>query len=79
MCDGFDNNCDTVVDEGFDVGAACTDGIGACAVVGVEICTVDGTGMLLHQGALAFSLWTGRRAPIAVMARALRQVLANAR
>jgi shikimate dehydrogenase len=35
--------------------------------------TVDGTGMLLHQGALAFSLWTGRRAPLAVMARALRR------
>jgi shikimate dehydrogenase len=41
--------------------------------------TVDGTGMLLHQGALAFSLWTGRRAPIAVMTRALHQVLANTR
>ena len=37
--------------------------------------TVDGTGMLLHQGALAFSLWTGRRAPVAVMARALRRAL----
>ncbi len=31
----------------------------------------DGLGMLLHQGALAFSLWTGRRAPLAVMRRAL--------
>lgn len=37
--------------------------------------TVDGTGMLLHQGALAFSLWTGRRAPLAVMARALRRAV----
>jgi shikimate dehydrogenase len=34
--------------------------------------TVDGTGMLLHQGAAAFTLWTGRRAPLAVMRRALR-------
>jgi shikimate dehydrogenase len=32
---------------------------------------LDGTGMLLHQGALAFSLWTRRRAPVDVMRRAL--------
>jgi shikimate dehydrogenase len=34
--------------------------------------TLDGTGMLLHQGALAFEWWTGRRAPLAAMAAALR-------
>ena len=33
--------------------------------------TVDGLQMLLHQGALAFTLWTGRDAPLAVMRRAL--------
>jgi shikimate dehydrogenase len=33
--------------------------------------TVDGSGMLLHQGALAFTLWTGKPAPIAAMRRAL--------
>jgi shikimate dehydrogenase len=33
--------------------------------------TMDGAGMLLHQGVLACELWTGRRAPIAVMRRAL--------
>ena len=33
--------------------------------------TLDGLGMLLHQGALAFTLWTGRRAPLAAMRRAL--------
>lgn len=32
----------------------------------------DGSAMLLHQGARAFTLWTGRRAPIAVMARTLK-------
>jgi shikimate dehydrogenase len=31
----------------------------------------DGRSMLLHQAALAFRLWTGRRAPLAVMNRAL--------
>ncbi len=35
-------------------------------------CTVaDGEQMLLHQGAAAFSLWTGRPAPVDVMQRAL--------
>ena len=32
---------------------------------------VDGSGMLLHQGALAFERWTGKPAPVDVMARAL--------
>lgn len=34
--------------------------------------TQDGAAMLLHQGALAFAGWTGRPAPIAAMALALR-------
>jgi shikimate 5-dehydrogenase len=34
--------------------------------------TLGGAHMLLHQGALAFEVWTGRRAPRAAMARALR-------
>ena len=34
--------------------------------------TLGGAHMLLHQGALAFEAWTGRRAPRPVMARALR-------
>jgi len=32
----------------------------------------DGRSLLLHQGALAFELWTGRQAPLAVMRQALR-------
>lgn len=34
--------------------------------------TVDGMGMLLHQGAAAFERWTGVSAPIDAMRRALR-------
>jgi shikimate dehydrogenase len=41
--------------------------------------TVDGLGMLLHQGALAFTLWTGRRAPLAVMTSALRRAAGGRR
>ncbi len=33
--------------------------------------TLDGASMLLYQGAAAFVLWTGRRAPLAIMAEAL--------
>jgi shikimate dehydrogenase len=35
----------------------------------------DGRGMLLHQGALAFTLWTSTPAPLAIMSRALSQAL----
>jgi shikimate dehydrogenase len=31
----------------------------------------DGLGMLLHQGAAAFTLWTGREAPLEIMRQAL--------
>ena len=34
--------------------------------------TIDGSGMLVHQGAAAFTSWTGRAAPVAVMRAALR-------
>ncbi len=33
--------------------------------------TANGLGMLLHQGAKAFEIWTGKRAPLEVMRRAL--------
>jgi shikimate dehydrogenase len=33
--------------------------------------TIDGAGMLLHQGAIAFERWTGRPAPLDAMRRAL--------
>lgn len=32
---------------------------------------LNGLGMLLHQGALSFQRWTGRRAPVKIMKRAL--------
>ncbi len=35
--------------------------------------TANGLGMLLHQGAKAFEIWTGKTAPLAVMRRALEQ------
>jgi shikimate dehydrogenase len=38
--------------------------------------SVDGVGMLLHQGAEAFEAWTGVTAPLAVMRDALEAALA---
>jgi shikimate dehydrogenase len=37
--------------------------------------TVDGLGMLVHQGALSFEIWTGKQAPIKVMEAAARREL----
>ncbi len=36
--------------------------------------TIDGLGMLVHQGAIGFAMWTGKEAPIHVMHDALAQV-----
>ena len=38
--------------------------------------TSNGLGMLLYQGAASFELWTGKRAPIGVMRKALNKHLA---
>ncbi len=39
--------------------------------------TIDGLGMLLHQGARAFSIWTNREAPVETMREALLAALAR--
>lgn len=37
--------------------------------------TINGLAMLVHQGALAFELWTGRKAPVRVMERVAASAL----
>ncbi len=39
--------------------------------------TLDGLGMLVFQGAIAFKMWTGYEAPVAVMRGALEEVFAQ--
>ena len=39
----------------------------------------DGLGMLLHQGAAAFSLWTGKDAPLQIMREALQTAFSASR
>jgi shikimate dehydrogenase len=53
-----------------------------CAKLRAEVETAgakwsDGLGMLLHQGAEAFRLWTGRAAPLEAMREALRSSLSE--
>ena len=38
---------------------------------------IDGLGMLIYQGALAFELWTGKTAPVDIMRAAAEQALAQ--
>ena len=39
---------------------------------------VTGLGMLLYQGVIAFEIWTGRKAPVGVMRKALREAIKKA-
>ena len=41
LCNGFDDNCNGVIDEGFDVDGDCTVGVGACGRPGVRACDPD--------------------------------------
>ena len=42
MCNGADDNCDGVVDDGFNLGMSCTAGVGECLASGDLVC--DGMG-----------------------------------
>ena len=45
------------------------------AALSADCRVANGAGMLLHQGARALELWTGRPAPVAVMRAALEKNL----
>lgn len=44
VCNLFDDDCDGLVDEGFNLGIPCVAGTGTCAAAGVVVCMPDGTG-----------------------------------
>lgn len=41
LCDGVDQDCDEVVDDGFELGESCTVGEGVCEATGTTICSSD--------------------------------------
>jgi hypothetical protein len=46
VCDGRDNDCNGVLDDGFGLGLSCMGGVGACATEGVQICDNTGLGVV---------------------------------
>jgi hypothetical protein len=42
LCNGVDDDCDGVVDNGFDSGQECSIGVGACHTNGTIVCSADG-------------------------------------
>ncbi|MEY3012315.1 MAG: hypothetical protein RIT45_1050 [Pseudomonadota bacterium] len=50
LCDNGDNDCDGQTDEGFEKGAACDSGIGACKSFGTMVCSGDGKSVVCSAG-----------------------------
>jgi shikimate dehydrogenase len=44
----------------------------------MKLHAANGLGMLLYQGAIAFEIWTGKKAPLSVMKKALKEALIKA-
>jgi hypothetical protein len=56
ICDGKDNDCDGRVDQGFDVGAECDNGVqGPCRKLGKKVCNPVGTGTVCDAGPAVIS------------------------
>ncbi|MEW5854140.1 MAG: putative metal-binding motif-containing protein [Myxococcota bacterium] len=41
LCNGINDNADSCVDEGYDVGEACAAGVGECRQTGTKVCAAD--------------------------------------
>ena len=45
VCNGRDDDCDSMIDDGFAIGTPCSVGVGDCATDGTNVCSPDGTGV----------------------------------
>ncbi len=59
ICDGLDNDCDGASDEGFDLGAPCAIGVGACRRSGSLVCVGEGAACSAAPGAPVVELCDG--------------------
>ncbi|MDO8643073.1 MAG: MopE-related protein [Candidatus Woesearchaeota archaeon] len=50
-CNGNDDDCNGIVDDNYNVGARCTEGLGACARTGVTLCAPEGIGTMCNAEA----------------------------
>ncbi len=46
ICNGLDDDCDGLVDEGYPVGQECFEGLGACRRSGIVVCDPGGGGVV---------------------------------
>jgi len=69
VCDALDNDCDGRADEGFDVGAACVAGGGACVAEGVIECTPQGRAVCSAQSPFALDVGDGSDGELIVAGR----------
>ncbi len=59
-CNGVDDDCDGFVDEDFQIGQACTVGLGECLREGVRVCAGNTAGCSVVAGAPSGELCDGR-------------------
>ncbi|MBK6808014.1 MAG: hypothetical protein IPG81_03760 [Sandaracinaceae bacterium] len=50
VCDGSDNDCNGVADDGTEAGTSCMSGVGACAAMGVLECSMTGASCSADPG-----------------------------
>jgi hypothetical protein len=56
-CNGQDDDCDGLIDEGYAINQVCFKGVGACMVAGITVCDGTGTGVVCNATSNPPQLW----------------------